>query len=162
MSLKEKVTGTPALGTLEALMTECKPKTTEIVVVVEKRLLLFKAFGSITDWDNLKKDAQKWAVRLGKNKVGAQVTTGNYGYDASCWVLAQTMVGSFMEFDEPEPGKYKGIGEIEPAWTYAQWLELARVISGTTFENISRQVDAQQTESARAEFLGTVQREGED
>jgi len=162
MSLKEKVSETPALGTLEALMAECKPKTTEIVVVVEKRLLLFNAWGSITAWEALKVEAQEWAKRLAKNKVRDQITTGHYGYDAACWILAKTMAGSFMEFEETAPGKYEGVGEMEAPWTFAQWLELARVISGTTFENISRQVDAQQTESSRAEFLGTVQREGED
>lgn len=162
MSLKEKIEERPAPDTLAALMAECKPKANEIVVIVQSRLLLFKAYGSITDWEKLKKDAQKWAERLSKNKVRDQVTTGNPGYDAACWVLAQTMVGCFMVFEETEPGKFQGVGEMEAPWTYAQWLELARVISGQTFEGISRQVDAQQTDSAKAEFIGAVAKEGED
>lgn len=163
MSLKEKIEERPASDTLAALMAENSPRSKEIVVTVQgKQLLLFRAWGNITAWEALKTEAQDWAKRLAKNKVRDQVTSGNAGYDAACWILAKTMVGSFPSFEENEPGKYQGVGEMEAPWTYAQWLDVARSIAGNVFEGISKQVDAQQTDSAKAEFIGTVAKEGED
>jgi hypothetical protein len=159
------LTDSPAPGGFfEQFLADYKPPAKPFPVILPRgELFLFTAIPDEAAWDALRKEAMDMARRIQKGVPVkfAEVAGKNPSRNALAYVCYKTMVGMYRDYDTDDAGNPVGMGEMLPAWGYAEWLQFARDVP-TVFDAVKTKVDEGQVQQRALGELTEVRAEKKD
>lgn len=118
-------------GLFEDLLSEYLPPVEPFAVPLRRgHVLLFRACQNDRECEDLKSEAQRQAMLIAKGIAPLDVrkhASKNGARNAQAYVCFASMDGWYKDSDTvSEPGTIKYLGDKQPAWTYPEWLRLAK------------------------------------